>query len=75
MFITPLQADGNGSNLGRTVSILRVARALRVLRTARIVRVARYMPELMMLDSEEGSHTWIFWGEHKGYKIKRLIEL
>jgi len=42
-------SDGNGSNLGRTVSILRVARALRVLRTARIVRVARYMPELMIL--------------------------
>ena len=41
-------SDGNGSNLGRTVSILRVARALRVLRTARIVRVARYMPELMI---------------------------
>jgi hypothetical protein len=39
--------NSEGSNLRRTVSVLRVARALRVLRTARIVRVARYMPELM----------------------------
>lgn len=46
-----LPGNRNGSDLGRTVSVLRVARALRVLRTARIVRVARYMPELMMLSS------------------------
>ena len=44
-----LPGNSEGSNLSRTVSVLRVARALRVLRTARIVRVARYMPELMWL--------------------------
>ncbi|CAL1157453.1 unnamed protein product [Cladocopium goreaui] len=47
VFVLIMDSNSEGSNLSRTVSVLRVARALRVLRTARIVRVARYMPELM----------------------------
>mmetsp|Transcript_69840 Transcript_69840/g.114464 ORF Transcript_69840/g.114464 Transcript_69840/m.114464 type:complete len:601 (+) Transcript_69840:27-1829(+) len=49
VFVLIMDSNNEGSNLSRTVSVLRVARALRVLRTARIVRVARYMPELMIL--------------------------
>eukprot|EP00435_Cladocopium_sp_Y103_P025084 s16_g6.t1 len=49
VFVLIMDSNSEGSNLSRTVSVLRVARALRVLRTARIVRVARYMPELMIL--------------------------
>lgn len=49
VFVLIMDSNSEGSNLSRTVSVLRVARALRVLRTARIVRVARYMPEPMIL--------------------------